>query len=122
MSLFRRLLPAAWFRSGTAAPAVNPAWIALVAERTGYSVTINDAQRRIVWVNDSFTQLTGYSAAEAVGRKASELLYFSGTDAQVVDRVRAAFVAKQGIRFEILVRAKDQREWWLDTDARPMLD
>jgi diguanylate cyclase (GGDEF)-like protein/PAS domain S-box-containing protein len=102
--------------------AVDPEWLALVARRTGYSVTINDPQRRLVWVNESFTRLTGYTAAEAIGKLTSELLYFEGTDAGTVARVRASLAARRGIRFEILVRGKDGREWWLDTDARPLFD
>jgi diguanylate cyclase (GGDEF)-like protein/PAS domain S-box-containing protein len=96
-------------------------WLALVARHTGYSVTINDAGRRLVWVNDSFTRLTGYTAEEAIGQKTSSLLYFERTDPGTVARIRESFDARRGIRFEILVRGKDGREWWLDTDARPLL-
>src|SRR5579863_8155855 len=62
-------------------------WLALVARCTGYSVTINDAQRRLVWVNDSFTRLTGYSAQEAIGQNTSALLYFERTDPGTIARV-----------------------------------
>jgi diguanylate cyclase (GGDEF)-like protein/PAS domain S-box-containing protein len=96
-------------------------WLALVARHTGYSVTINDPERRLVWVNESFTRLTGYTAEEAIGQKTSTLLYFERTDPGTVARIREAFDARRGIRFEILVRGKDGREWWLDTDARPLL-
>ena len=96
-------------------------WLALVARCTGYSVTINDARRRLVWVNESFTRLTGYSAQEAIGQNTSALLYFERTDPGTVARVRESLAARRGIRFEILVRGKDGREWWLDTDARPLL-
>src|SRR5450631_4054399 len=111
-------------RYGGADPgaAVDSDWVAVVARLTGYSVTINDAERRLVWVNESFTRLTGYSAAEAIGQHTSELLYFEGTDADTIALVRESFAARRGIRFEILVRGKDGREWWLDTDARPLLD
>ena len=103
------------------ADAVDADWVSLVAPLTGYSVTINDAQRRLLWVNESFTRLTGYTREEAIGRHTSDLLYFEGTDAATVARVREAFQARCGIRFQILVRGKDGREWWLDTDARPLL-
>jgi diguanylate cyclase (GGDEF)-like protein/PAS domain S-box-containing protein len=94
----------------------------MVAGATGYGVTITDAQRRLVWVNDSFTRMTGYDAAEAASQKTSDLLYFEGTDTETVGRVRAAFAACRGVRFEVRVRSKDGREWWLDTDARPLFD
>src|SRR5581483_3082266 len=47
-------------------------WVTLAMQHTGYSVTITDAQRRILYVNDSFTQLTGYTAQEALGHHTSE--------------------------------------------------
>jgi PAS domain-containing protein len=79
---------------GVAAPdAVDSDWVALVAPMTGYSVSINDAQRRLLWVNESFTRLTGYTAGEAIGQYPSDLLYFDGTDAATVARVRESFAA-----------------------------
>src|SRR5580704_5967420 len=73
------------------APAPVHDWVGLVAQRTGYSVTITDAQRRIVWVNDSFTRLTGYTAQDAVGRHTGELLYFERTDPATIHHVRESF-------------------------------
>jgi diguanylate cyclase (GGDEF)-like protein/PAS domain S-box-containing protein len=112
----------AWVLRSHPGAAVDSDWVTAVARLTGYSVTINDAQRRLIWVNESFTRLTGYTAAEAIGQHTSKLLYFEGTDAGTIASVRESFAAQRGIRFEILVRGKDGREWWLDTDARPLLD
>jgi diguanylate cyclase (GGDEF)-like protein/PAS domain S-box-containing protein len=117
----------AWLPSHVAAgvdpqSAAESDLVPLVARRTGYSVTINDPQRRLTWVNDSFTRLTGYTAEEAIGQHTSALLYFERTDPGTITRVRESFAARRGIRFEILVRGKDGREWWLDTDARPLFD
>ncbi len=97
-------------------------WLAVAMRGTGYGVTISDAARRLVWVNDSFTRMTGFRCDEIVGRRTSDLIYFEGTDAATVRHVREAFAAIRGIRFEILVRSKNGREWWLDTDAQPLLD
>jgi PAS domain S-box-containing protein len=89
---------------------------------TGYGVTISDARRLLVWVNDSFTRMTGYRLDEVVGRKTSDLLYFEGTDPETVRQVRESLAAGKGVRFETLVRGKNGQEWWLDTDAQPLLD
>jgi hypothetical protein len=97
-------------------------WLPIATRNTGYGITISDVQRRLVWVNDSFTRMTGYSIGEVMGARVSELIYFDGTNADTVRQVRAAFAAVRGVRFEILVRSKNGREWWLDTDAQPLLD
>ncbi len=97
-------------------------WLPMATRNTGYGVTISDAERRLVWVNESFTRMTGYTIDEALGGKVSNLIYFDGTNAETVRQVREAFAAVRGVRFEILVRSKNGREWWLDTDAQPLLD
>jgi PAS domain S-box-containing protein len=113
-------------RAGRSAATITPdsvaEWLPAAIRGSGYAVTISNAQRRLVWVNESFTKLTGFSVDEVVGKKTSDLLYFEGTNADTVRYVREAFEEVRGIRFEILVRSKDAREWWLDTDAQPLLD
>jgi two-component system sensor histidine kinase/response regulator len=106
----------------TITPDTVDEWLPAAVRGSGYGVTISDAQRRLVWVNDSFTKMTGYRIDEVVGRKTSDLLYFDGTDTGTVRYVREAFTEVNGIRFEIRVRSKDGREWWLDTDAQPLRD
>jgi PAS domain S-box-containing protein len=114
------------FHSRPGIPAITAdnhvAWQAAAARGTGYGVTLSNADRQLTWVNESFTRMTGYGVEEVLGRKTSELLYFDKTDGETVKSVREAFAAVRGIRFEILVRSKDGREWWLDTDAQPLLD
>ena len=48
--------------------------LALVARHTDNAVMIADGQQRIEWVNQGFTQLTGYSLQDALGRLPGELL------------------------------------------------
>jgi len=123
-------LPWAWIlrrtRSMVPASAITPwtvaSWLPLATRVTSFGVTISDAERRLVWVNESFARMTGYSTEEVVGLKTSELLYFEGTNAETVQRVREAFAQVRGVRFEILVRSRNGRQWWLDTDAQPLLD
>jgi len=107
---------------GDITPETAGAWLSMVAQVTGYGVTLNDAQRGIVWANAAFSQLTGYSPEEYLGRRPSELLHFESSDPETKQRIRESFDAGRGLRFEILVRSKDGHEWWLDTDARPLLD
>ena len=96
--------------------------LALVAERTHNAVVITDAQRRIVWTNDAFTRITGYTLAEAVGQSPGTLLQTTETDAATVARMQAAFAQGRGVRVELLNRGKDGRAYWLDIDIQPLHD
>ncbi|MGH8220982.1 MAG: sensor domain-containing protein [Steroidobacteraceae bacterium] len=107
---------------GEVTPESLGGWLHLVPCVTGYGVSITDASRHIVWVNESFTRLTEYEAREAVGRKISDLLYFGSTDPATVARVRSRLNAGRGVRFEFLARGKTGREFWLDADCQPLCD
>ncbi|HTW38727.1 MAG TPA: EAL domain-containing protein [Steroidobacteraceae bacterium] len=97
-------------------------WAALVASHRGISVAITDPQHRILWVNETFTRLTGYRAQEARGHTPGELLFFAGTDRATVARARELYAHKAGARFEVLIRARDGRECWLEADVQPLID
>ncbi len=97
-------------------------WLALVAKRTNNLVIITDAARRVVWVNDAFVRVSGYTLAEALGRKPAELLQTSATDHTTVQTMRAALDAEQGVRVELLNRSKSGIDYWLDIDIQPLHD
>ena len=74
--------------------------LSLLASRTHNGVLITDAQRRVQWVNDSFTRMTGYTLDEVRDRVADS---FSRTghrsgDGQCIGR---QFDSQQGFTTEI---------------------
>ncbi len=97
-------------------------WTALVAGHSGISVAITDPQHRIQWVNETFTQLTGYTSDEACGQIAGDLLFFDGTDMATVKRARELYAQKAGAQFEVLIRMRDGRERWIEADLDALLD
>ena len=96
--------------------------LAQVVRHTSNSVTISDAQRRIVWINEGFTRISGYSSAEALGRTPGELLACDKADPGVLALLKSAAVAGESVRAEVINRAKDGREYWIDTEVQPLRD
>jgi diguanylate cyclase (GGDEF)-like protein/PAS domain S-box-containing protein len=94
----------------------------MLAQVSGYGVTLNDLQRRIVWANDAFGRMSGYTPAEYIGQTPRVLLQLDKADRETIERVRESFNAGRGLRFESPARSKDGHEWWVATDARPLLD
>ena len=94
--------------------------LALVAERTANVVMMTDAQLRINWVNEGFTRVTGYTAEEAIGKRPGELLSSGKAAPEILEKLRTS--AEQGLpcRVGILNRAKDGREFWVDTEIQPI--
>ena len=101
---------------------VDLARLARVVQHTSNSVAITDAQMRINWVNEGFTRITGYTLAEAAGRTPGELLASGKADPATIKTLIDAVAAGEACRAEVLNRAKDGREYWIDTEVQPTRD
>ena len=91
---------------------------ASVFDHSQEGIMITDADANIVSVNKRFTQITGYSAAEAIGRKPR--LLKSGRQASDFYRAMWAFIHAHGYwTGELWNRRKDGREYpeWLSISA-----
>jgi len=96
--------------------------LALVAQRTANAVVMTDAQLAITWVNEGFTRLTGYTLEDALGKTPGELLASGKASPTVIETLRHSAAQGVGCRVDILNRAKDGREYWLDTELQPIRD
>lgn len=96
--------------------------LALVARNTTNAVIITDTERRIVWVNEGFTRITGYRLEEVVGLVPGHVLQSGSTSRAAVERIRGALERCEPCRAEILNRSKDGREYWIDIEIQPVRD
>ena len=76
---------------------------------------------RIIYVNDAFERLTGYTQKEVIGQT-PRILQGPETDRQQLDRVREALQNKKPIRCELLNYSKLGKSYWLEMDITPLLD
>jgi len=76
---------------------------------------------RIVFVNDAFSKLTGYTRDEAIGRS-PRMLQGPGTDLVTLSRIGDALAHRQPVRAELLNYTKEGEELWLDIDIVPITD
>lgn len=81
--------------------------------------TIDD--NPIVYVNQSFIDLFGYSREEVLGRN---YFFLAGpdTDPEVERHIRAAVLADEPLDLEVRLRAKDGREVWAAQFVSPVHD
>ena len=77
-----------------------------IIEDSNQGVMVSDAQERIVVVNAAFTRITGYTAAEALG-KTPDLLRSGRHDATFRAQVRSAMKGEHPWNGEILGRRKN---------------
>jgi len=81
--------------------------------------TIDD--NPIVYVNQSFIDLFGYSREEVLGQT---YFFLAGpdTDPEVERHIRAAMMADEPLDLEVRLRAKDGREVWAAKFVSPVHD
>jgi PAS domain S-box-containing protein/diguanylate cyclase (GGDEF)-like protein len=75
----------------------------------------------VIFVNPAFTELTGYSPDEAVGRNC-RFLQGPKTDPQVVAKIGLALAKGLPFRAEILNYRKDGTTFWNDLAINPVVD
>jgi PAS domain S-box-containing protein len=74
---------------------------------------------RIVFVNEAFERLTGYSAREAIGQT-PRMLQGPGTDRATLDRIRAALAQGRPVCEELVNHTKQGRPFWVELDIVPL--
>ena len=94
----------------------------LVAARTHNAVIITDREGRTVWVNESFTRITGYSSAEAQGCVPGELCRGVDSSRESLEEIRRALNAGQAVKTELLLQHRSGRPFWLRLESQPVLD
>jgi PAS domain S-box-containing protein len=95
---------------------------ALVA--SGHAFAVTDPRlpgNPIVWVNPAFEALTGYSAAEAVGRNC-RFLQGPETDAAAVDRIRQGLAGTAQFTETLRNYRADGTSWWNELTISAVLD
>lgn len=93
--------------------------LALVAKNTSNAVIITDVDRRILWVNEGFERITGYSKDEVVGQSPGRLLQCASTDKKVAAAMKAALDAGEPFNGEIINRSKSGQEYWIELEIQP---
>lgn len=94
--------------------------LARIAELTKDAVIVTDLSDRILWTNQSFEILTGYTTAEATGRKPGTFLNGPATNPETIQRISAALKARVPVREEILNYTKFGDPYWAAVSISPL--
>jgi len=95
----------------------------LVVQNTTNMIVVTDRDRRIEWVNPSYTRVTGWTLEEAQGRRPHEMLHGPETDRGVSARVGALLKKGQPVEnVEIINYTKDGDSYWVSLNIQPVFD
>ena len=90
----------------------------------GVGILITDPHQPdnpIIYVNPAFERMTGYAAAEALGRNC-RFLQGAGTDPSAVAEIRQALKEERDLRTELLNYRKDGSSFWNELTISPLRD
>lgn len=95
--------------------------LALVAQKTQNVVLLTNAEDRVIWVNESFTKMFGYTFEEVIGKLPGDVLRGPLTDAKTGEEIGRAFKNHQQRSFEIFNYKKDGQGFWVNLAIAPIL-
>ncbi len=75
------------------------------------AVILTDEQKKIIWVNDDFTFITGYTVSEAIGKKPGELLQGPNTEKEIVLKMRRSLDNNVPLKEQITNYRKNGEEY-----------
>ena len=96
--------------------------LAMVASRTHNAVVIIDSKKKIDWVNEGFTRVTGYGSDEVIGREAGPFFLGPETDPATLEFVREGVWSGRNCRVEMLFHGKSGRRFLAEVEAQPIFD
>jgi PAS domain S-box-containing protein len=91
-------------------------------EALALSIIITDIKGRIQWVNSAFTQLTGFSVDEAIGRTPGDLVKSGMQDDGFYETFWATILGKNVWSGELINRRKDGSLYYEEETIAPVLD
>jgi PAS domain S-box-containing protein len=95
---------------------------AVVATDITFTITDpREADDPLVWVNPSFSRMTGYSYDEAVGRNC-RFLQGPATDPEAVAEIRAAIQEQRTVTTTLINYRKDGTAFWNQLSISPVFD
>jgi len=91
-----------------------------IAEDNINAVVITDKEGKITWVNRSFTQMTGYSLDEAIGKNRGHLLQGPETDDKSIEYLRKQINNGESFSTEIINYSRAGEKYWLRVQGQPI--
>jgi PAS domain S-box-containing protein len=96
--------------------------LSLVARHANDGVILCNARREVVWVNETFTRITGYTLRDVVGKRPGAALVGPKTDVDILEEMDRQIKAGRPFRGEVQILTRDGRDVWIESNQVPVLD
>ncbi|MDJ0570831.1 MAG: response regulator [Pleurocapsa sp. MO_192.B19] len=99
-----------------------------VVVNTNDAIVITEAESldapdhpKIIYVNEAFSYITGYSSEEVIG-KTPRILQGAKTDRRILEEIKQSLVNHFAIKTEIINYDKYGKEYWVELNIIPIID
>ena len=96
--------------------------LSLVAKHTHNGVILTGKDEKIIWVNEAYCRISGFSFEESIGKQPGSILQGKNTSAEAKVRIRQYLKDKVPFSEEILNYHKDGYEHWIKLDITPIFE
>jgi PAS domain S-box-containing protein len=96
--------------------------LSLVASKTENGVVITDKASRIEWVNNSFTQMTGYTLDEVIGKSSDMFFQSPDVDQEMKKRIKDKIALGQSALEELVNYSKKGQRIWIRHSITPIFN
>lgn len=93
-----------------------------VAKQTTNGVVITDENGFVIWINEAFTDITGYTLTEVFGKKPGLLLQGENTDPDTIQKMHHALSRHEEFDVEVLNYSNTGDPYWVRVICTPLKD
>ena len=94
---------------------------AIVAQQTENAIMLMDNEGNILWVNDCFTKMYGFTYEEFIKARGSNIKQTS-FNPKIIERLNRCINGKQPVMYEALNNCTNNEELWTHTTLSPILN
>ena len=96
--------------------------LSMIAQKTQNAVIITDKNGTIEWVNEAFTNISGYKLSEVILRKPGDFLQGKDTNLETVRYMHNQFKHHETFSCEVINYHKNGDPYWVRIRAQPLFD
>jgi PAS domain S-box-containing protein len=96
--------------------------LSLISTKTKNGVIITDKYGQVEWVNQSFTDTTGFTLSDILGRKPKEFLQRENSDQTIIEKLRESLDKKEPVEVKIVNYRKDGLPYYNQLEITPVFD
>lgn len=94
--------------------------LSMVANKTDNAVIITNTERKILYVNNGFQQMTGFAQQQVLGHRAIEFIVGPRTDASTLKRIQQELEGPRAFYDELEIHRADGHSVWVSITSNPV--